>query len=121
MADRPLRSRPTQRVVLYLVLGVGLALIGLSLVVDAPAAQAAPDIFAGLVFCSIPYLLVEHYGLDDVMILVAAGVLAIGGLGVVYEGLTALELVRPIEGIVLLSDLAILAGLVLVLVHRFLV
>lgn len=119
MAERSLESRPTHRVVLYLVLGVGLALIALSLVVDTPAAQAAPDIFAGLVFCSLPYLLVRYYGLDDVVILLAAGVLAVGGLGVVYEGLLTLELVRPIEGIALLSDLAILAGLVLVVVHRF--
>lgn len=116
---RSLGDRWGARLILYLVLGIALALIGLSLVVDAPAAQAAPDLFAGLVFCGLPYVLYRQYGLGDPGMIAAGVLLGLGGLGVFYEGLSTLNLVEPVGGVILASDLAILGGLVVFLVRRF--
>lgn len=118
MVEVAVKPTPGNRLLFYGVILVGVALIALSFVVTHPAAQAAPDLYAGTVLLVLAAVLGRQYGRSEPVMLAAAGAMVVGAAGVSYTGLATLSLVPTIAGAALVGDLGIIVGMGLFLYER---
>lgn len=100
---RPAYAQGALVVVLVLVAG--------SLVIDSPAARAAPNLAGGLLVIAVAGLLGRAEPLRRGRTLAVVLAFVVGGLGLWYVGLAALGVVDRLLSIQVVTDVALLVGL----------
>jgi hypothetical protein len=88
-----------------------LGLVGLSLLVDAPAAAAAPNLAGGLVVLGVTALIARAEPVTRPRTSALLVLFGVGGLGLWYVGLADLGLLRRVVSLELVTDVALLLGL----------
>lgn len=101
-------------------MAVLVGLVALSVAVDSPATDAAPNVFAGAFVVVVAWLVVRADGLGRPLSVATAAALAIGGLGAVYEGAVDLGALPAGRQAILATEVVLLVGLGLFLYDRVL-
>jgi len=116
MTDLLAINSETQRRIVVGALLVYVALFLINLLTGNPLASAGADLLIGALVLTasvVGYRRVTRSSADEPVVLAIISVLSIAGLSSIYQGLTTLDLVRPLPIFEAVGSIALLVAVVL--------